>query len=180
MIYLLGAVSERKKIFILNFAYILLHIENLCDLGSIAFAVASYPCFCTRLDFLCFFNSNIYCTWLFVVPSVHHLIVVLNFSKYWWKFSHQTKCQVTNSRGQIILGNIFHSMSFINNIFLSSTQHFSAVALFAWDIHNEFSQDTLLPGPTWKEVFTLLYHWLGQWLHWGCKVVSMIIDPTAL
>ena len=80
-------------------------------------------------------TQYICCTWLFVVNQVfNHLIVVLNFSKYWWKFSHQAKCQVTNRRSQIILGNIFHFMSLTIKIFLSSTQHVSTLALFTWDI----------------------------------------------
>ena len=165
-------------------ALILQHIGILCALGSTAFMVASYMYFCTRLDFISFFYWKIYCTWLFVVPSdqssyccfeLFQVLMKMSLikqnanwqieeAKYVWQYFsfyviHNEFLQDTLFSGSNIFQyfNIFHSMSII-----------------------EFLQDTLLPSATWKEVLTFPYHWLSQWLHWGCKVLSMIIDPTAL
>ena len=168
MIYLLGAVSEGKAIFILNsskkVAYILLHIENLCDLGSTAFAVASYPCFCTRLDFLCFFNSNIYCTWLFVVPSVQSSYCCYELFQVLMKIFSSNKMSSDKSSKPNYTWKYF-SFYVINNQNISvfnTTCFDSCPVRMIYSTHDEFSQDTLLPGATWKEVFTLLYHRLGQ------------------
>ena len=120
--------SQKKLVTILLPIEILSHRINY----SLGF-LATY--LCNELDVLRFFNSIHLLYLAFVVYQViNHLIVVLNFSKYWWKFSHQAKCQVTNRRSQIILVNIFHFMSLTIKIFLSSTQYVSTLALFTWDI----------------------------------------------
>ena len=130
------------------------------NLGSTAFVVASYPYFCTRLDFLCFLNSNIYCTWLFVVPSVQSSYCCYELFQVLMKIFSSNKMSSDKSSKPNYTWKYF-SFYVINNQNISvfnTTCFDSCPVRVRYSTHNEFSQDTLLSGPTWKEVFTLLYH----------------------
>ena len=116
---------------------------------------------CNESDVLRFFNSiHLLYLALCCEPSVQSSYCCFELFQVLMKIFSSSKMSSDKSSKPNYTWKYF-SFYVINNQNISvfnKTCFDSCPVRMRYSTHNEFSQDTLLPGATWKEVLTLLHH----------------------